>query len=154
MSSVHGGNSGNRGRCSQPCRDQYLTTAEGKDFPLNIKDNSAYSDLRALSNAGVDSIKIEGRIKKYHYVYTVVSSWRKQLQSFYDQDKVNSDDSDLRKVFNRGFSSSFLKGDINKEVFIVRDGYLMGYIEYSGCWITTKKRSRNAKRYIQKTLVL
>ena len=40
MSSVHGGNSGNRGRCSQPCRDRYLTTPAGKDYPLNLKDNS------------------------------------------------------------------------------------------------------------------
>jgi putative protease len=118
MSSVHGGNSGNRGRCSQPCRDQYLTTAEGKDFPLNIKDNSAYSDLRALADAGVDSIKIEGRIKKYHYVYTVVDTWRQQLQSFYAQDKVSSDNSDLRKVFNRDFSNSFLKGEVSRDTFI------------------------------------
>ena len=42
ISSVCGGNSGNRGRCSQPCRDQYETTAKGKDFPLNLKDNTAY----------------------------------------------------------------------------------------------------------------
>ncbi|MCD6294041.1 MAG: U32 family peptidase, partial [Deltaproteobacteria bacterium] len=42
MSSVLGGKSGNRGRCSQPCRDRYLTTPEGKNFPLNLKDNSAY----------------------------------------------------------------------------------------------------------------
>lgn len=118
MSSVNGGNSGNRGQCSQPCRDQYLTTSEGKDFPLNIKDNSAYSDLRALYDAGVDSIKIEGRIKKYHYVYTVVETWRKQLQRFYQQDTLNTDNSDLRKVFNRDFSNSFLKGNISKSVFI------------------------------------
>ena len=51
FSSVHGGNSGNRGRCSQPCRDQYLKTPEGMDFPLNLKDNSAYFDLRELSDA-------------------------------------------------------------------------------------------------------
>ncbi|MFK5983822.1 MAG: peptidase U32 family protein [Pseudomonadota bacterium] len=118
MSSVNGGNSGNRGRCSQPCRDQYLTTAEGKDFPLNIKDNSAFSDLRELSDAGVDSVKIEGRIKKYHYVYTVVSSWRKHLQSFYLQNKVDNDNSGLRKVFNRDFSNSFLQGNISRDVFI------------------------------------
>jgi len=118
MSSVHGGNSGNRGRCSQPCRDQYLTTAEGRDFPLNIKDNSAYSDLPALADAGVDSIKIEGRIKKYHYVYTVVDTWRKQLQNFYNQQKLSSDNSDLRKVFNRDFSNSFLQGEISKSTFI------------------------------------
>lgn len=118
MSSVNSGNSGNRGQCSQPCRDQYLTTAEGKDFPLNIKDNSAYSDLNALSQAGVDSIKIEGRIKKYHYVFTVVETWRKQLQRFYEQDTLKTDNSDLRKVFNRDFSNSFLKGTISKAVFI------------------------------------
>ena len=118
MSSVTGGNSGNRGQCSQPCRDEYLTTAEGKNFPLNIKDNSAFSDLKVLADAGVDSIKIEGRIKKYHYVYTVVETWRKQLQSFYEQDKINSDSSELRKVFNRDFSNSFLQGDMSRNIFI------------------------------------
>ena len=118
MSSVTGGNSGNRGQCSQPCRDEYLTTAEGKNFPLNIKDNSAFSDLRVLADAGVDSIKIEGRIKKYHYVYTVVETWRKQLQNFYQQDTVNKDNGDLRQVFNRDFSNSFLKGDMSRHIFI------------------------------------
>ncbi len=118
MSSLHGGNSGNRGRCSQPCRDQYLTTAEGMNFPLNIKDNSAYSDLDALYDAGIDSIKIEGRIKKYHYVYTVVDTWRKQLQQFYSQGTTSSDDSSLRKVFNRDFSNSFLRGSISNQIFI------------------------------------
>lgn len=118
MSSVTGGNSGNRGQCSQPCRDEYLTTAEGKNFPLNIKDNSAFSDLRVLADAGVDSIKIEGRIKKYHYVYTVVETWRKQLDNFYEKGILNSDNSGLRKVFNRDFSNSFLKGDISRDIFI------------------------------------
>lgn len=118
MSSVTGGNSGNRGQCSQPCRDEYLTTAEGKNFPLNIKDNSAFSDVSALADAGVDSVKIEGRIKKYHYVYTVVETWRKQLQNFYEQAKLAGDNSNLRNVFNRDFSNSFLKGDISRDIFI------------------------------------
>lgn len=118
MSSVTGGNSGNRGQCSQPCRDEYLTTAEGKNFPLNIKDNSAFSDITALADAGVDSVKIEGRIKKYHYVYTVVETWRKQLESFYEQEKLTGDNSNLRNVFNRDFSNSFLKGDVSRDIFI------------------------------------
>ena len=118
MSSVTGGNSGNRGQCSQPCRDEYLTTAEGKNFPLNIKDNSAFSDINALVDAGVDSVKIEGRIKKYHYVHTVVETWRKQLDSFYAQEKLSGDNSNLRNVFNRDFSNSFLKGDISRDIFI------------------------------------
>jgi putative protease len=118
LSSVMSGNSGNRGRCSQPCRDQYITTPADKNFPLNLKDNSAYSDLRELSDAGVDSLKIEGRIKKFHYVYTVVDAWRKQLQSFYNQNKINTDNSILYKAFNRDFSNAFLKGDINAAMFI------------------------------------
>lgn len=118
MSSLHGGNSGNRGRCSQPCRDQYLTTPAGKNFPLNLKDNSAFSDLREISDAGVDSIKIEGRIKKFHYVYTVVDAWRKQLNSFYQNDKLISDTAALRKVFNRDFTNDYLKGEITKDMFI------------------------------------
>lgn len=118
MSSLHGGNSGNRGRCSQPCRDPYLTTLVGKDFPLNLKDNSAWFDLKELAEAGIDSVKIEGRIKKSHYVYTVVSSWKKLLQSFQDKDEIDLNNSDLYKVFNRDFSNTYLLGDINKDMFI------------------------------------
>ena len=118
MSSVHGANSGNRGRCSQPCRDQYLTTLAGKDFPLNLKDNSAWFDLGELADAGVDSVKIEGRIKKSHYVFTVTAAWRKQLQSFYQESKQLDDNSALYQVFNRDFTSSYLKGDRQDNMFI------------------------------------
>lgn len=118
MSSVHGGNSGNRGRCSQPCRERYVRTPAGKDYPLNLKDNSAYFDLRELYEAGVDSLKIEGRIKEFEYVYTVVNTWRKQIRSFYDHNSLINDNSELYTVFNRDFSNSFLKGDINSEMFI------------------------------------
>ncbi|MDD9303222.1 MAG: U32 family peptidase [Desulfobacter sp.] len=118
MSSVHGGNSGNRGRCSQPCRDRYLTTPEGKDFPLNLKDNSAFFDLEKLSEAGVDSLKIEGRIKGFDYVYSVVNCWKKRVQNFYGQKRINPDNRDLYKVFNRDFSNAYLRGDIHKNMFI------------------------------------
>jgi len=118
LSSILGGNSGNRGRCSQPCRDRYLTTPAGKDFPLNLKDNSAYFDLKELSDAGVDSLKIEGRIKKFHYVYTVVRCWKKQIRKFYNHDGQNHDNRALYTVFNRDFSNGYLKGNINKEMFI------------------------------------
>ena len=118
ISSVKGGNSGNRGRCSQPCRDKYVRTAEGKDYPLNLKDNSAYFDIKALYEAGVYSLKIEGRIKKADYVYAVVDSWKKNIQSLYKKQKAGIDNSALYKVFNRDFSNTFLKGDINKAMFI------------------------------------
>jgi len=118
LSSVHGGNSGNRGRCSQPCRNQYITTSVKKDFPLNLKDNSAYSDIGKLAGAGVDSIKIEGRIKKFHYVYTVVSAYRKQLQRLYNDRALQSEEMDLYRVFNRDLSNAYLDGNITKDLYI------------------------------------
>ncbi len=118
LSSVQGGNSGNRGRCSQPCRDRYVTTAAGKDYPLNLKDNSAFLDLPELLNAGVESLKIEGRIKKYDYIYTVVKSWKEQIQRFYNHQTISKDNSELYKVFNRDFSNSYLRGEIGQEMFI------------------------------------
>ncbi|SGZ03018.1 peptidase U32 family protein [Moritella viscosa] len=116
-SSVSVGNSGNRGRCSQACRDEYEVTAEGHRFPLNLKDNSAYFDLPQLVDAGVDSLKVEGRIKGAHYVYTVVDTWRKQINNFVESGKLLADDGNLHKVFNRSFTNSFLQGDLNKKMF-------------------------------------
>jgi putative protease len=117
-SSVSVGNSGNRGRCSQACRDEYEPTATGNKFPLNLKDNSAYFDLPELVDAGVDSLKIEGRIKGAQYVHTVVDSWRKQINKFVETGTLLDDDSSLYKVFNRDFTNLFLKGDMKKSMFI------------------------------------
>ena len=117
-SSVSVGNSGNRGRCSQACRDEYEPTEMGNKFPLNLKDNSAYFDLPALVDAGVDSLKIEGRIKGASYVHTTVDSWRKQINQFVETGKLLKDDSNLYKVFNRNFTNLFLKGDMTKSMFI------------------------------------
>lgn len=117
-SSVSVGNSGNRGRCSQACRDEYEITAAGNKYPLNLKDNSAYFDLPELVDAKVDSLKVEGRIKGAHYVYTVIDSWRAQINSFIESGKLLGDDSNLHKVFNRSFTNSFLKGDLTKDMFI------------------------------------
>lgn len=117
-SSVSVGNSGNRGRCSQACRDEYEITAAGNKYPLNLKDNSAYFDLPELVAAKVDSLKVEGRIKGAHYVYTVIDTWRKQINCFIDSGKLVGDDSNLHKVFNRSFTNSFLKGNLTKDMFI------------------------------------
>ena len=117
-SSVSVGNSGNRGSCSQACRDEYEVTETGNLYPLNLKDNSAYFDLPALVDAGVDSLKVEGRIKNAHYVYTVTDTWRKQIDTFEKSGQLQNDDANLHRVFNRGFTNSFLKGDLTKDMFI------------------------------------
>lgn len=118
MSSYYGGNSGNRGRCSQPCRDRYRTTLAGKEYPLNLKDNAAYTNIGALSDAGVYSLKIEGRIKKSDYIYTVTNTYRKQLDSWLRHETLKRDSSELYKVFNRDFSNAYLTGNISKEMFV------------------------------------
>jgi putative protease len=112
------GNSGNRGRCSQACREEYETTETGHNFPLNIKDNSAFFDLPALIEAGVTSFKIEGRIKGASYVHTVVDSFRKQIDGFIKTGQLLEDGERLYKVFNRDFSNAFLRGDLNQSMFI------------------------------------
>ena len=117
-SSVSVGNSGNRGRCSQACRDKYEPTAAGNEYPLNLKDNSAIFELPQLIEAKVDSLKIEGRIKGAHYVYTVTDTWRKKINRFVESGEISNDDSNLNKVFNRSFTSSFLTGKLSKDMFI------------------------------------
>jgi putative protease len=156
MSSVMSGNSGNRGRCSQPCRSQYLTTPSGKNFPLNLKDNSAFADVQALHDAGVDALKIEGRIKKFHYVYAVVDAWRNQLQRFYRQDMVSDDRSPLYKIFNRDFSNAYLTGDISKEMFIdnPRDHSAIHLSEINGGPSEENLDTAKAYVYDERTLLM
>jgi len=116
--SASAGNSGNRGRCSQACREEYETTESGHNFPLNLKDNSAFFDLPALIEAGVYSFKVEGRIKGASYVHTVIDSFRKQIDGFLKTGELLEDGERLYKVFNRDFSNAFLRGDLNQSMFI------------------------------------
>ncbi|MCV5654489.1 U32 family peptidase, partial [Escherichia coli] len=118
ISSARNGASGNRGRCSQPCREQYETTKTGNNYPLNMKDNSAFGDLEALADAGVYSLKVEGRIKKSHYVYTVVDNWRQQIDRLCEGLELAEDTTELYTVFNRDFSNAFLQGDFGKAMYI------------------------------------
>ncbi|MCU4177511.1 DUF3656 domain-containing U32 family peptidase [Carboxylicivirga sp. N1Y90] len=118
MSSVQSGNSGNRGRCSQPCRDKYSSDNSQIEYPINLKDNSAFTDVDELMHAGVDSLKIEGRIKKYDYVYSVVKVWKQQLDQYRNGDTLSKDKSELYKSFNRDLSNGFLKNKISKDLFI------------------------------------
>lgn len=66
----------------------------------------------------MDSLKIEGRIKGAHYVYTVVENWRKNINTFIETGELYEDDSNLHKVFNRGLTNKFLKGNLTKDMFI------------------------------------
>ncbi|MFM2478714.1 peptidase U32 family protein [Celerinatantimonas sp. MCCC 1A17872] len=118
ISSERNGASGNRGRCSQPCRDPYQMTEAGANFPLNLKDISVFDKFAELAKAGVYSLKVEGRMKQSHYVYTVVQKWREQIDSFEANEPLNHDLTPLYQVFNRDFSAGYLDGEISRQMYI------------------------------------
>lgn len=119
MSCAMSGHSGNRGACVQPCRRSYnIAGTKQTGLPFNLKDNSAFSSAGALIEAGVDSLKIEGRIKNSTYVYTTVAAWREQLERYRSTREVSNDAPLLNTVFNRQFSDGYLGGRIDKNMFI------------------------------------
>ena len=80
MSSVIGGRSGNRGMCAQPCRLPYGWGDMADGHPLSLKDMSLAGHLKELREMGVASAKIEGRMKRPEYVYTVTKVYADALR--------------------------------------------------------------------------
>jgi putative protease len=115
MSSMLGGRSGNRGECAQPCRLAYSllkenNTVSDESYLLSTKDLMTIDYLEQLIEAGVDSIKIEGRMRKPEYVIQAVSSYRKAIEAYENQIKIKLEDEylKLKKVFNRDFTKGYL----------------------------------------------
>ena len=124
------GRSANRGECTQPCRWGYRVEEEkragqmmdveeagGLTYLFNAKDLCMIEHLQELKDAGVDSIKIEGRNKKAFYVATVVGAYRRVL----DGAQPASVEHELNAVSHRPFSSGFYFG--SPEQSIDFDGY-------------------------------
>ncbi|EMV2915520.1 MULTISPECIES: U32 family peptidase [Vibrio] len=156
ISSARNGASGNRGRCSQPCREQYETTKTGNNYPLNMKDNSAFGDLEALADAGVYSLKVEGRIKKSHYVYTVVDNWRQKIDRLCEGLELSEDTTELYTVFNRDFSNAFLQGDFGKAMYIdnPRDHAVKHFSKVYQCQSADDVQAVKKKLYDDKTAII
>lgn len=110
LSSMIGSRSGNRGRCAQPCRLDFK--ANGREYALSLKDLSLVDKVRELSEAGVDSFKIEGRMKRAEYVAAAVTAVRKSMNNEpYDEEA-------LRAVFSRsGFTKGYFLSQRNLEMF-------------------------------------
>ena len=110
LSAMLGGRSGNRGLCAQPCRLDWR--CGGEHYALSLKDMSLVSHLREMEAAGVDSFKIEGRMKRPEYVAAAVTACRTAL------DGREYDVEQLRSVFSRsGFSDGYLTGKRDKSMF-------------------------------------
>ncbi len=117
LSSMIGGRSGNRGLCAQPCRMQYqLIDQAGKEYQskdgqylLSTRDLNMIHHLPDLIQAGVTSLKIEGRMKRPEYVATVVRQYRQAIDAYYNQtswDKKQADKA-LLQIFNRDFTTGY-----------------------------------------------
>lgn len=108
MSSMLGGRSGNRGRCAQPCRLPYEVNGnKNGSYVLSPKDLCTISMIPKLCQAGIDSFKIEGRMKNPEYVATIVSLYRKYLDQYLahpeEEYRVSEEDWNLLlEAYNRG----------------------------------------------------
>ena len=113
LSSLAGGRSGNRGRCAQPCRKLYKHD-KNTGYIMSMKDMCTLSDIPALIEAGVDSLKIEGRMKNEYYVAAVVSAYKELVDDYmagrFSYDKARQLRERLKEVFSRGeFTEGYLK---------------------------------------------
>ncbi|MDE5755502.1 MAG: U32 family peptidase [Clostridia bacterium] len=103
MSSMMSGDSGNRGRCNQPCRLKYSSSFSSKEsYLLSPKDQCLIDKVGELSKLGVDSLKIEGRLKQPHYVGEVVAQYRRAVDSFLLGNDDEIDYNALKTAYNRG----------------------------------------------------
>lgn len=138
------GKSGNKGACVQPCRREYaVPDAKNRKEPgtvFNLKDNFVFADADKLYGTGVDSLKIEGRIKKFFYVYNVTSAWREQIDTMKTGNSIKSYDTRLESVFNRKFTSGYFKGSLSEDMFIdtSRDQSLKFIARVTGYWADRK----------------
>ena len=110
LSAMLGGRSGNRGLCAQPCRLDWRC-GESR-YALSMKDMSLVNRLRELEQAGVATLKIEGRMKRPEYVAAAVSACRAA------RDGLDYDNQTLQAVFSRsGFTDGYLAGKRDREMF-------------------------------------
>lgn len=125
MSSLIGGRSGNRGVCAGTCRlpfkvvDKNNQRLNKNDYPLSTKDLYTLNNIDKLIESGIDSFKIEGRMKRAEYVYLVVSLYRKAIDSYFEVGKVSISENDikeLKKIFNRKFTKGFLFNEDNNNI--------------------------------------
>lgn len=110
LSAFLGERSGNRGLCAQPCRLDFR--AGERSYALSLKDACLIPYCRELAEAGVTSLKIEGRLRRPEYVAAAVDACRKSLAG------EEPDLTDLEKVFSRsGFTDGYLRGKRDLSMF-------------------------------------
>ncbi len=128
MSSMIGGRSGNRGRCAQPCRLPYkLVDLKSKgeikcgqgEYLLSPRDLNTIENLDKILELGVESLKIEGRMKRPEYVAVVVDAYRRAIDTYQRTGKIQVGEDirrDLLQIFNRKFTGGYLFGETGRKL--------------------------------------
>ena len=161
MSSMIGNRSGNRGRCAQPCRQRYelidVYTGEvvnsNGDYLLSPRDLNAIEEIDKVIDAGVHSLKIEGRMKRPESVATVIDGYRKTIDEYLATNKLNVSDetiNDLYTIFNRKFTKGLLLGDVGKDMMNSQLPNNQGL--YVGTVVDYNKKAKRLKIKLANTL--
>ncbi|MGB7346533.1 MAG: DUF3656 domain-containing protein [Pirellulaceae bacterium] len=121
-----GGRSANRGQCAQACRLPYELIVDGDDrdlgdvkYLLSPQDLAGYAAIPDLIDAGVASLKIEGRLKTPEYVANITSHYRRAIDQAVRDGQVTVSDQDKREMelsFSRGFSPGWIEGNDHKRL--------------------------------------
>ena len=125
------GRDSNKGECAQPCRWNYALGIKNEidettyfpiqedargTYVLNSKDLCMVNHIKGLVEAGVTSLKIEGRMKTNYYVSTTVNAYRRAIDDYYENKEPSFDYlEELRKTASRDFTTGFYFGDTHKE---------------------------------------
>ena len=113
LSSFLGARSGNRGLCAQPCRLPFKADG-GTGHDLSLKDNSLIKYLPELEETGIDSFKIEGRMKRAEYVAASVSACKSALSGTLKKDEITN----LKNIFSRqGFTDGYYTSAPGRDMF-------------------------------------
>ena len=117
FSSILGGRSGNRGRCAQPCRLPYTMNNQKECYPLSMKDMCTIELLPELIEAGIDSFKIEGRMKKPAYAAGVTSIYREYIDLYYSGKPYQVEKADLEFL-----SSLYIRSEVGEGYYHQKNG--------------------------------
>ncbi len=116
LSAMLGSRSGNRGLCAQPCRLPFAAE-NGTGSDLSLKDLSLIDEIKTLSDIGVCSYKIEGRMKRPEYVAAAVTACRESLENIYSEQRKD----ELKSLFSRsGFTKGYYENKLGREMFGIR----------------------------------
>jgi len=129
FSSMNGGRSGNRGECVASCRlkyelykNNYKIDTDG-DYLLSTKELNTLNRVSELIDAGIDSFKIEGRMKSPEYVGFVTRLYRIMIDKYYNHDITTLDAKDLydlKKLYNREFTEGYLFNQSGKKLMNIK----------------------------------